>query len=105
VLAMGKNAAGGDVRDGKNIVEPSIGRTVAFLFLVSFSGMFVLMPFRKVMIIRHRLTYPNGMATAHLINSFHTPQGASKARHVSRVHAFGRLVSLSNKYIYIYMHA
>ncbi|AQK61106.1 putative metal-nicotianamine transporter YSL7 [Zea mays] len=80
ILAMGKNAAGGDVRDGKNIVEPSIGRTVAFLFLVSFSGMFVLMPFRKVMIIRHRLTYPNGMATAHLINSFHTPQGASKAR-------------------------
>ncbi|CAN6242755.1 unnamed protein product [Urochloa humidicola] len=80
ILAMGKNAAGGDIEDTKNIVEPSIGRLITFLFLVSFSGLFILMPFRKVMIIRHRLTYPSGMATAHLINSFHTPQGASNAR-------------------------
>ncbi|XP_066324744.1 probable metal-nicotianamine transporter YSL7 [Miscanthus floridulus] len=80
ILAMGKNAAGGDTRDEKNIIEPSIGRLIAFLFLVSFSGLFILMPFRKVMIIRHRLTFPSGMATAHLINSFHTPQGVNKAR-------------------------
>jgi uncharacterized oligopeptide transporter (OPT) family protein len=76
---MGKAVAGGDT---KNVVEPSIGRLITFLFLVSFSGLFILMPFRKVMIIRHRLTYPSGVATAHLINSFHTPQGASNARHV-----------------------
>jgi len=80
ILAMGKEAAGGDIGDGKNIVEPSIGRLITFLFLVSFSGMFILMPLRKVMIIRHGLTYPSGMATAQLINSFHTPQGANNAR-------------------------
>jgi uncharacterized oligopeptide transporter (OPT) family protein len=45
--------------------------------------LFILMPFRKVMIIRHKLTFPSGMATGHLINSFHTPQGVSKARQVS----------------------
>jgi uncharacterized oligopeptide transporter (OPT) family protein len=80
---MSKNAAGGDIKDEKNIIEPSIGRLIAFLFLVSFSGLFILMPFRKVMIIQHKLTFPSGMATAHLINSFHTPQGISKARQVS----------------------
>lgn len=82
ILAMGKSAAGGDT---KNIVEPNIGRSITFLFLVSFSGLFILMPLRKVMIIRHRLTYPSGVATAHLINSFHTPQGASNARQQVRV--------------------
>lgn len=33
------------------------------------------------MIIDYRLTYPSGTATAHLINSFHTPQGAKLARY------------------------
>lgn len=79
---MGKKAAGGDVKDDNNIEEPSIGRMFTFLFLVSFAGLFIIMPFRKVMIIRHRLTYPSGTATAHLINSFHTPQGAKQARYV-----------------------
>jgi uncharacterized oligopeptide transporter (OPT) family protein len=82
---MGKKAAGEDMRDEKNTIEPSIGRLIAFLFLVSFSGLFILMPFRKVMIIRHQLTFPSGMATAHFINSFHTSQGVNKARHVSSV--------------------
>lgn len=80
ILAMGKKAAGEDMRDEKNTIEPSIGRLIAFLFLVSFSGLFILMPFRKVMIIRHKLTFPSGMATAHFINSFHTSQGVNKAR-------------------------
>uniref|UniRef100_A0A0D9VBB8 Metal-nicotianamine transporter YSL7 n=1 Tax=Leersia perrieri TaxID=77586 RepID=A0A0D9VBB8_9ORYZ len=80
ILAMTKKAAGGDVKDDNNIEEPSIARMVTFLFLISFAGMFIIMPFRKVMIIRHRLTFPNGTATAHLINSFHTPQGVKQAR-------------------------
>ncbi|KAJ1277531.1 hypothetical protein BS78_04G011700 [Paspalum vaginatum] len=80
MLAMGRRAAGGDVRDANNVAEPSVGRLIAFLSLVSFSGLFVLLPFRKALIVRHRLTYPSGMATAHLINSFHTPQGVTTAR-------------------------
>lgn len=32
------------------------------------------------MIIDFKLTYPSGTATAHLINSFHTPQGAKLAK-------------------------
>ncbi|OEL24865.1 putative metal-nicotianamine transporter YSL7 [Dichanthelium oligosanthes] len=43
---MGKQAAGWD-KDKKNIVEPSIARLITFLFLVSFSGLFILMPLRK----------------------------------------------------------
>lgn len=34
------------------------------------------------MIIDFKLIYPSGTATAHLINSFHTPQGAKLAKSV-----------------------
>ncbi|TVU30462.1 hypothetical protein EJB05_22087 [Eragrostis curvula] len=80
ILAMGKNAAGGDARDRSNIVEPSLRRLIPFLFLISFAGLVIVMPFKKVMIIRHQLTFPSGIATGHLINSFHNPSGASQAR-------------------------
>uniref|UniRef100_J3MRT8 Metal-nicotianamine transporter n=1 Tax=Oryza brachyantha TaxID=4533 RepID=J3MRT8_ORYBR len=66
--------------EGKNMDEPNIGRLIAFLFLVNFAGLFIIIPLRKMMIIRHRLTFPSGTATAHLINSFHTPHGAKQAR-------------------------
>lgn len=80
LLAMGKKSAGGDIQDDINVEEPNIFRMVTFLFLVSFAGIFIIMPFRKVMIIRHQLTFPSGTATAHLINSFNTPQGANQAK-------------------------
>ncbi|KAL5222992.1 hypothetical protein ABZP36_027705 [Zizania latifolia] len=65
---------------GANVSEPSFGRMLAFFFLVSFVGLLVIVPMRKTMIIRHRLTFPSGSATAHLINSFHTPHGAKQAK-------------------------
>lgn len=34
----------------------------------------------QIMIIDFKLIYPSGTATAHLINSFHTPQGAKLAK-------------------------
>ena len=34
----------------------------------------------QIMIIDFKLTYPSGTATAHLINSFHTPEGAKLAK-------------------------
>ena len=34
----------------------------------------------QIMIIDFKLTYPSGTATAHLINSFQTPQGAKLAK-------------------------
>ncbi|KAJ6861796.1 hypothetical protein NC651_037760 [Populus alba x Populus x berolinensis] len=40
-----------------------------------------------VMIIGFKLTYPSGPATAHLINSFHTPAGAKLAKGIIRPHA------------------
>ncbi|KAL6614236.1 hypothetical protein ACP70R_036506 [Stipagrostis hirtigluma subsp. patula] len=65
---------------GANVSEPTLGRMVAFSFLVSFVGLLAIVPMRKTMIIRHRLTFPSGSATAHLINSFHTPHGAMQAK-------------------------
>ncbi|KAM3285499.1 putative metal-nicotianamine transporter YSL7 [Capsicum chacoense] len=63
-----------------NIKNPSLGWIIAFLFVVSFLGLFSVVPLRKIMIVDFKLTYPSGTATAHLINSFHTPQGAKLAK-------------------------
>ncbi|KAK1363435.1 hypothetical protein POM88_038996 [Heracleum sosnowskyi] len=45
------------------------------------------------MIIDFKLIYPSGTATAHLINSFHTPQGARLAK--KQVNALGKFFSFS----------
>ncbi|KAK4360869.1 hypothetical protein RND71_019821 [Anisodus tanguticus] len=63
-----------------NIKNPSLGWMIGFLFVVSFLGLFSVVPLRKIMIVDFKLTYPSGTATAHLINSFHTPQGAKLAK-------------------------
>ncbi|WVZ68312.1 hypothetical protein U9M48_017270 [Paspalum notatum var. saurae] len=74
-----ENTSTGNIT-GANTSEPTLGRTMAFFFLVSFVGLLVIVPMRKTMIIRHRLTFPSGSATAHLINSFHTPHGVMQAK-------------------------
>ncbi|KAL3830650.1 hypothetical protein ACJIZ3_019452 [Penstemon smallii] len=63
-----------------NVKSPHIGWMIAFLFVVSFVGLFSIVPLRKVMILKYKLTYPSGTATAYLINSFHTPKGAKLAK-------------------------
>ncbi|GFP94154.1 metal-nicotianamine transporter ysl1 [Phtheirospermum japonicum] len=55
-----------------SIKEPGIGWMIVFLFLVCFIGLFVLIPLRKILIIDYELTFPSGMATAVLINGFHS---------------------------------
>nr|XP_048329834.1 probable metal-nicotianamine transporter YSL8 isoform X2 [Ziziphus jujuba var. spinosa] len=45
------------------------------------------------MIIDFKLTYPSGTATAHLINSFHTPEGAKLAK--KQVRTLGKFFSFS----------
>lgn len=34
----------------------------------------------QLMVLKYKLTYPSGTATAFLINSFHTPKGAKLAK-------------------------
>ncbi|KAL0697002.1 hypothetical protein Bca4012_064182 [Brassica carinata] len=77
----------------RGVKDPSLGWIIAFLFVVSFLGLFSVVPLRKIMIIDFKLTYPSGTATAHLINSFHTPQGAKLAKEQVRV--LGKFFSLS----------
>jgi OPT family oligopeptide transporter len=79
VLAMSKDAAEGGAASGVNVEEPSVGRLVAFLFLTNFAGLFAVLPFRDYFIMRRNLTFPSGTATAHLINTIHTPHGAKQA--------------------------
>lgn len=86
----GKSTENKLAQDFKN---PSLGWMVGFLFVVSFLGLFSVVPLRKIMIINYKLTYPSGTATAHLINSFHTPKGAKLAK--KQVRELGKFLSLS----------
>uniref|UniRef100_M1CLJ2 Oligopeptide transporter OPT family n=1 Tax=Solanum tuberosum TaxID=4113 RepID=M1CLJ2_SOLTU len=51
-----------------------------YLLVVSFAGLFSIVALRKMMIMKYKLTYPSGTATAYLINCFHTPKGAELAK-------------------------
>ncbi|KDP22031.1 hypothetical protein JCGZ_03001 [Jatropha curcas] len=77
----------------QNVKNPSLGWIIGFLFVVSFLGLFSVVPLRKIMIIDFKLIYPSGTATAHLINSFHTPQGAKLAK--KQVRELGKFFSFS----------
>lgn len=79
--------------NAQNIKNPSLSWMIGFLFTVSFLGLFAVVPLRKIMIIDFKLTYPSGTATAYLINSFHTPQGAKLAK--KQVRALGKFFSFS----------
>ncbi|KZV47027.1 hypothetical protein F511_16414 [Dorcoceras hygrometricum] len=79
LLAMSPQIAGAESA-AINVKELSIGWMIGYLFVVSFVGLFSIVPLRKVMILKYKLSYPSGTATAHLINSFHTPKGAKLAK-------------------------
>ncbi|XP_073012672.1 probable metal-nicotianamine transporter YSL10 [Typha latifolia] len=82
-----------EANDAQDIKDPKLGWMIGFLFVVSFLGLFSLVPLRKIMIIDYKLIYPSGTATAHLINSFHTPQGAKLAK--KQVKTLGKFFLLS----------
>ncbi|KAK1390261.1 putative metal-nicotianamine transporter YSL7 [Heracleum sosnowskyi] len=82
-----------EANDPRNTKSLSLGWMIGFLFTVSFLGLFSVLPLRKIMIIDYNLTYPSGTATANLINSFHTPQGAKQAK--KQVKELGKFLSFS----------
>ncbi|KAB1211112.1 putative metal-nicotianamine transporter YSL7 [Morella rubra] len=82
-----------EANDAQNIKNPALGWMIGFLFVVSFLGLFSVVPLRKIMVIDFKLIYPSGTATAYLINSFHTPQGAKLAK--KQVRELGKFFSFS----------
>ncbi|XP_031382865.1 probable metal-nicotianamine transporter YSL6 [Punica granatum] len=87
---IGPDYPGNRAEDVKN---PGLGWMIGFLFVVSFLGLFSLVPLRKVMVMDYKLTYPSGTATAMLINSFHTNSGAELA--TKQVSCLGKYLSMS----------
>ncbi|XP_013612045.1 PREDICTED: probable metal-nicotianamine transporter YSL6 [Brassica oleracea var. oleracea] len=77
----------------EDVINPGLWWMIGFLFVVSFLGLFSLVPLRKVMVLDYKLTYPSGTATAMLINSFHTNTGAELA--ANQVKCLGKYLSLS----------
>ncbi|KAI3784624.1 hypothetical protein L1987_43726 [Smallanthus sonchifolius] len=86
---IGADYPGNRAEDVKN---PGLLWMIGFIFVVSFLGLFSLVPLRKVMMIDYKLTYPSGTATGMLINSFHTT-GAELAR--KQVSCLGKYLSIS----------
>ncbi|XP_038982835.1 probable metal-nicotianamine transporter YSL12 [Phoenix dactylifera] len=82
-----------EANNEQNIKDPKLGWMIGFLFAVSFLGLFSVVPLRKIMIIDYKLIYPSGTATAFLINGFHTPEGAKKAK--KQVRALGKFFAFS----------
>lgn len=74
------------------IKEPGLGWMTGYLFVVCFVGLFVLIPLRKIVIVDLKLTYPSGLATAVLINGFHS-QGDQMAK--KQVRGFMKYFSIS----------
>lgn len=87
---IGADYPGNRAEDVKN---PGLLWMIGFLFVVSFLGLFSLVPLRKVMVMDYKLTYPSGTATAMLINSFHTASGAELAG--NQVRCLGKYLSIS----------
>ncbi|PNY09564.1 putative metal-nicotianamine transporter YSL6-like protein [Trifolium pratense] len=87
---IGPDYPGNRAEDVKN---PGLGWMIGFMFVVSFLGLFSLVPLRKVMVLDYKLTYPSGTATAMLINSFHTKTGAELAG--NQVKQLGKYLSIS----------
>ncbi|KZV42066.1 hypothetical protein F511_18412 [Dorcoceras hygrometricum] len=87
---IGEGYPGNRAEDIKN---PGLLWMIGFIFVVSFLGLFSLVPLRKVMVLGYKLTYPSGTATAMLINSFHTSTGAELAR--KQVASLGKYLSIS----------
>ncbi|KAL6843722.1 hypothetical protein ACP4OV_026293 [Aristida adscensionis] len=79
VLARSRGSGGATMDGDSNVDEPRLGRLIVFFFLTSFAGMLAILPFRNILIIRHRMPFPSGAAVAHLINTIHRPQGAKQA--------------------------
>lgn len=77
----------------EDVKSPGLWWMMGFLFIVSFLGLFSLVPLRKVMVMDYKLTYPSGTATAMLINSFHTKTGAELAG--NQVRCLGKYLSIS----------
>ncbi|KAL4186159.1 hypothetical protein AMTRI_Chr09g32400 [Amborella trichopoda] len=96
LFAMSETIARRDTHgaiDPQTVKNPSLGWMMGFLFVVSFIGLFSIVPLRKIMVIDYKLPYPSGTATALLINSFHTPQGAKLVK--KQVRALGKFFSFS----------
>ncbi|XP_028786146.1 probable metal-nicotianamine transporter YSL6 [Neltuma alba] len=77
----------------EDVINPGLLWMIGFTFVVSFLGLFSLVPLRKVMVMDYKLTYPSGTATAMLINSFHTKTGAELAG--NQVQRLGKYLSIS----------
>ncbi|XP_062157961.1 probable metal-nicotianamine transporter YSL7 [Alnus glutinosa] len=79
-----------NTHDFKN---PSLVWMIGFLFVVSFLGLFSVVPLRKIMVLDFKLTYPSGTATALLINSFETRRGAKLVK--KQVRELGKFFTFS----------
>nr|KYP35185.1 Metal-nicotianamine transporter YSL1 [Cajanus cajan] len=86
------SGTGAEGNNPNTVRDPGFAWMTTFLFVVCFVGLFILIPLRKIMIVDLKLTFPSGLATAVLINGFHT-QGDKLAK--KQVSGFLKYFSVS----------
>ncbi|RDX69287.1 Metal-nicotianamine transporter YSL1 [Mucuna pruriens] len=86
------SGVGEEGNNPNTVRDPGFGWMTIFLIVVCFVGLFILIPLRKIMIVDLKLTFPSGLATAVLINGFHT-QGDKMAK--KQVGGFLKYFSIS----------
>ncbi|EAY97268.1 hypothetical protein OsI_19187 [Oryza sativa Indica Group] len=70
-----------DDLDPRDIIDyiPT-GKLIIYFFLIGMAGVLSNIPLNQIMIIDYQLLFPTGSVIGHLINSFHTPEGAYIAK-------------------------
>ncbi|KAI3865628.1 hypothetical protein MKW92_008974 [Papaver armeniacum] len=84
-----------------NVVTLNLGWMICFLAVVSFAGLFSILPLRKIMILDYKLPYPCGTVGAYFINRFHTPKGAKLAEKQARTLFKWSCAAVSTQNFYI----
>ncbi|EFN55181.1 hypothetical protein CHLNCDRAFT_57961 [Chlorella variabilis] len=64
----------------EDVVVPSLGRLIPYMFCLALFGIFMLVGLRKQLILKYQLPYPSGTATGLMINSFFTADGGAAAK-------------------------
>ncbi|CAL5189857.1 unnamed protein product [Lathyrus oleraceus] len=72
---------------------PALGWMISFLFAVSFLGLFLAVPLRKLLIVDLKLPFSSATATADLISGYHTTKGARLTN--EKIQTLGKYLSYS----------
>lgn len=83
--------------DGRGPIRLTWTHLIAWCLAVAFFGVFLAVPLRRQVIIKEKLVFPSGTATAQLIALLHKAPPPAQALDPSRIGAYARIPRDSNE--------